>query len=342
MGSVTSHIQGFFYRTIALISKGIKPIFVFDGKPPELKINELQKRKSAKQNAEEKVANAKAKLKALEESDTEVPEGAVEEAISELDKQEKRTTRVTAEHNNDVQKLLGLMGLPIVIAPAEAEAQCAELVKSGKAFAAASEDMDLLTFGSPVMLRKLTLPDSVSASQPPLEIHLDKALGLLGLKMPEFIDLCILLGCDYAPSIKGIGPKKGFQLIKEHKTLESVVASLDKIKYVIPDELMENLNDIRAIFKAPEVTPGDQIELHWGKVNEEELMKYLVDEKGFNTERVQSSLKRFQQAQNVVSQKRMDSFFKPKAKADPEKEATIGFKRSLTTGKKPKGVKRRR
>ena len=81
-------------------------------------------------------------------------------------------------------------------------------------FAAGSEDMDTLTFGSPVILRHLTF--SEARKTPISEIHLDKALEGLDMNMSQFIDLCLLLGCDYLEPIKGVGPKSALKLMKEH------------------------------------------------------------------------------------------------------------------------------
>jgi flap endonuclease-1 len=71
------------------------------------------------------------------------------------------------------------MGIPYVEAPCEAEAQCAELAKGGKVYAAASEDMDTLTFKAPVLLRHLTF--SEARKLPIDEINLEKALEGMGL-----------------------------------------------------------------------------------------------------------------------------------------------------------------
>lgn len=149
------------------------------------------------------------------------------------------------------------MGVPYVDAPCEAEAQCAELCRGGKVFAAGSEDMDTLTFGSPVMLRHLTF--SEARKMPIVEIHLDKVLEGLGMDMDQFIDLCILLGCDYLDSLKGIGPHRAVQLIKEHKNLESVLKNLDTKKYPIPENW--NFEDARQLFKKPDVTPAADVEV---------------------------------------------------------------------------------
>merc|ERR1712012_1273705 len=139
-GETTSHLMGTFYRTIRMVENGIKPVYVFDGKPPTMKSGELEKRKKKREDAEAALAKAK-------------EEGNMEE----VDKQNRRLVKVGTNHVNDCKKLLELMGVPYVSAPCEAEAQCAELVKSGKVYAVGTEDMDALTFGSKVLLRHLTM-----------------------------------------------------------------------------------------------------------------------------------------------------------------------------------------
>jgi flap endonuclease-1 len=64
--------------------------------------------------------------------------------------------KVGKSHNDDCKELLRLMGVPVVNAPCEAEAQCAELARKNRVYATATEDMDALTFKTPKLLRKLT------------------------------------------------------------------------------------------------------------------------------------------------------------------------------------------
>ena len=132
-----------FYRTIRMMENGLKPAYVFDGKPPELKGEELVKRAERRAEAEKEME------KARETGD-----------IDRVSKLERRTVRVTAEQNEQCKSLLRAMGVPVVDAPAEAEAQCAELVRKGKVYASGTEDMDALTFGSNVLLRHLTFSEA--------------------------------------------------------------------------------------------------------------------------------------------------------------------------------------
>lgn len=110
-GSTTSHLMGMFYRTIRLVENGIKPVYVFDGKPPQMKSAELNKRQERRVEAE------KALAKATEEGDQ-----------TEIDKFNRRLVKVTKEHAQEAKELLTLMGVPYIEAPCEAEAQCAALV----------------------------------------------------------------------------------------------------------------------------------------------------------------------------------------------------------------------
>lgn len=302
-GETTSHLMGLFYRTLRIVDNGIKPLYVFDGAPPKLKSGELAKRFQRKSEAQESHEEAK-----------EI--GTAEE----VEKFSRRTVRVTREHNAEAQRLLKLMGIPYIIAPTEAEAQCAVLARAGKVYAAASEDMDTLTFNSPVLLRKLTF--SEQRKEPIQEIHLDKVLEGLEMDQRQFIDLCILLGCDYVDPIKGIGPKVALNLIREHKTLENVVEHIKKSgKFTLPDDWP--YQDARLLFLEPDVRRADdpECDFKWESPDIDGLVKFLVEEKGFNEDRVRSGATRLQKNLRSSQQSRLEGFFKVKEKTEEEKVA---------------------
>lgn len=170
-GETTSHLMGMFYRTLRIVDNGIKPVYVFDGAPPKLKSGELAKRFARKNEANEQHEEAK-------ETGT----------AEEVEKFSRRTVRVTREHNEECRRLLTLMGIPYIVAPTEAEAQCAVLARAGKVYAAASEDMDTLTFNSPILLRHLTF--SEQRKEPIQEIHLDKTLAGLDMDRNQ-VRVCV-------------------------------------------------------------------------------------------------------------------------------------------------------
>lgn len=288
-GETTSHLIGLFYRTIRMLEAGIKPVYVFDGKPPDLKSGELVKRKERREEAEKELAKAK------ESGDAQ-----------NVEKFERRLVRVTKQHNEECKTLLGLMGVPHVSAPGEAEAQCSELVKGGKVYAVGTEDMDALTFGGTVLLRHLTA--SEAKKLPVQEINLPRVLDGFDLNHEEFIDLCIMMGCDYCGSIKGIGMKKSIELIKKHKTIDKVLESIDQSKYPPPEDWL--FKEARVLFKKPDVTPADECELKWKDPNEDELVKYMCSDKGFSEERIRNGIKKIKKARQGSTQGRLDSFFK--------------------------------
>lgn len=303
-GETTSHLMGMFYRTLRMVDNGIKPLYVFDGKPPKLKSGELAKRVARKAEATEGLEEAK-------ETGT----------AEDMEKFSRRTVRATREHNEECQRLLKLMGIPYIIAPTEAEAQCAVLARAGKVYAAASEDMDTLCFDSPILLRHLTF--SEQRKEPIQEIHVDKVLEGLGMDRKQFVDLCILLGCDYLDPIKGIGPTTALKLIKEYGTLEKLVEHIEndpKKKYTIPDDWP--YADARELFFNPDVRPADDplCDFKWDSPDVEGLIKFLVTEKGFSEDRVKAGAARLTKNLKTNQQARLEGFFKPIPKTEEQKK----------------------
>jgi flap endonuclease-1 len=288
-----------------MVESGIKPVYVFDGAPPKLKSGELAKRFQRKQEATESLEEAK-------ETGT----------AEDVEKYSRRTVRVTREHNAECQELLKLMGVPYIIAPTEAEAQCAALARAGKVYAAASEDMDTLTFRTPVLLRHLTF--SEARKEPIQEINLAAVLEGLGMEYEQFVDLCILLGCDYLDPIPKVGPTTALKMIRDHGTLENVVAAIEadtKGKFVIPEDWP--YQDARELFYHPNVKDGEgpDCDFKWTAPDTEGLVKFLVAGKGFNEDRVRSGAKKLENQLKGAQQSRLEGFFKPLPKTDEQKAA---------------------
>ncbi|OAL25355.1 flap endonuclease 1 [Fonsecaea multimorphosa] len=304
-GETTSHLMGMFYRTLRMVDNGIKPLYVFDGAPPKLKSGELAKRFARKNEASDQHEEAK-------ETGT----------AEEVEKFSRRTVRVTREHNEECRRLLKLMGIPYIVAPTEAEAQCAVLARAGKVYAAASEDMDTLTFNSPILLRHLTF--SEQRKEPIQEIHLDKTLEGLGMDRTQFIDLCILLGCDYLDPVPKIGPNTALKLIREHGSLEGVVEFIEndpKKRYTIPEDWP--YKEARELFLHPDVRSADdpECDFKWDAPDVEGLVQFLVHEKGFNEDRVRSAAQKLQKNVKTAQQSRLEGFFKTVPKTEEEKKS---------------------
>ncbi|KAF6135143.1 hypothetical protein GIB67_035214 [Kingdonia uniflora] len=213
-GEVTSHLQGMFSRTIRLLESGLKPLYVFDGTPPDMKKQELAKRYTKRADATEDLAEA---IKTGDKED--------------IEKFSKRTVKVTKQHNEDCKKILRLMGVPVIEARLHwlLQKQKQSVQHFAKVYAVASEDMDSLTFGAPRFLRHLM--DPISRNIPVMEFEVAKILQELNLTMDQFIDLCILSGCDYCESIRGIGGQTALKLIRQHGSIESILENINKDRF---------------------------------------------------------------------------------------------------------------
>ncbi|MEM4497915.1 MAG: flap endonuclease-1, partial [Nitrososphaerota archaeon] len=195
-GRITSHLSGLFFRTINLLKLGIKPIFVYDGRPPELKKATVEERSERRQEAQRLYEQALA-------------EGRIEEA----QKYAKQAATLNEFIVESSKKLLSLMGIPVVQAPSEGEAQAAYIAMRGDAYASGSQDFDSLLFGSPRLVRNLSivgrrkLPGRKEYVEvEPELVHLDKLLQGLEITREQLIDVAILVGTDYCDGVKGVGP----------------------------------------------------------------------------------------------------------------------------------------
>ncbi len=289
-GRVTSHLSGLFFRSSALLEMGIRLAYVFDGEPPE------QKRKTIEERIEAKVQAHKEWQEALEK-------GEIKRAFS-------RATRAASLSEGMVDEskdLLDAMGIPWIQAPSEGEAQMSHMVKKGDVWAGASQDFDALLFGTPTLVRNLTLagkrrlPSGKKVDVTPELVTLSDVLGKLGITREQLIDMAILIGTDYNDGVKGIGPKKGLALIRESGSLRAVRDS-GKVKAPIPEEW----DEVREIFLSPEVT--DDYSIVWGKVDAEGVRKVMCDKHGFGVDRIDNALSKLSAKGHVRSQQSLDSW----------------------------------
>lgn len=271
-GNITSHLSGLIYRTANLMKLGIKPVYVFDGEPPQLKLKELRKRSEAKKNAHEEWEKAKAK-------------GRVEEAM----KYAKRTSRMTDQMIDDSKKLLDAMGVPYIQAPSEGEAQCALLCKRGDAWAVGSQDYDALLFGAPKLVKGLTMSGKIELAI----VELDNVLKELNVTREQLIDIAILVGTDFDEGVKGVGPKKALKAVQENK-LNELAIDFD-------------IDEVRKIFLNHPVT--EDYKIIWGKANEEALIELLSTQHNFSQERVKKAAAEIEEARKSMTQQTMSRWF---------------------------------
>lgn len=287
-GKVTSHLSGLLYRTASLVEAGIKPVFVFDGKPPEMKSQTLNKRKEVRESSREKWEYAK-------------KEGDLEAAY----KYAQASSRVDQGIIEDSKHLLGVMGIPWIQAPCEGEAQAAHMVLKKDADYVASQDYDSFLFGAPSVIRNLAvtgkrkLPGKNVYVDVELEmIELEETLEVLGINRDQLIDIAICVGTDYNKGLEKVGPKTALKLIKKYGNIHAVLRE--------KGVEIEALDSIKELFTHPDVT--DNYEIKWGKPDSERLIKFLCEENDFSADRVEKAAERLKAASGA-RQKTLDQWF---------------------------------
>ena len=196
-GKVTTHIYAILMKSVSLLKRGILPVYVFDGKAPNLKNTTLENRTKIKLVAKEKLE----KLEAIET--------LTEENKKDIGKLMQQTTTIGKKEIKECKEILDLLGVPYIDAPGEADAELAYLVKNNLVDYIVSEDMDLLTFGCTKLIRGLGNKKNM------VVIDLKTILTDINLTYKQFVDLCILLGSDYTNTLSGIGMTRAFDLIKK-------------------------------------------------------------------------------------------------------------------------------
>lgn len=294
-GHVTSHLIGLFNRTTSLMQEGLKLAFVFDGKPPEIKQKTWEKRKEVKEEAN-------LRLKEAEEAGN----------IEEMKKFASRTSILSKEMVSDAKEVIKALGLPIVQAPSEGEAQTAYMVKKSDAYASISQDYDNLIFGCPLLVRNLSIAGKRKKTGKlgyqvvkPEMISLPEVLQHLEINQEQLIVLAILVGTDYNPGgIKGIGPMKGLKLVKEYgNDFPGMFQKVEWEKHY-PDMGWKEVFDT---IKHIPVT--DDYQLEWKPVNEKKVRELLIERFEFSPERVESKLGPLKKMQGALEQKGLRNFF---------------------------------
>ncbi len=271
-GKVVSHIQGLYYKTNQLLTFGITPIYIFDGKPPQEKSDCIKERNKKASECKEKMEN------------TADPE--------EKKALEKGTIRIKKEYIDDLKHMFDLMGVSYIdLVEGEAEAYASELCRIGYVDAVMTEDMDTLSYGCPTLIttckdKSIKRPDIVTV------FNFEKILEDFKMNHDEFIDMCILCGCDYCPTIPKVGPVRALNYIQKYKSIENLINSDEKI--TIPEEFKNKYVASRGLFK---VFDGkidlENLPISESKYDPDGIYKYLVNSCNMNVKRVQNSLQKF-------------------------------------------------
>jgi flap endonuclease-1 len=285
-GRTTSHLSGILYRMTNLMEAGAKVVFVFDGEPPSFKRETLNQRAETRSKAEEMWERAK------------------EKGLDGF-KYAQAASRLGDEMVADSKRLLEAMGIPVVQAPSEGEAQAARMAINGDVDLVGSQDYDALLFGAPKVVRNMAITGkrklpgkNVYVEVQPEVISLEVELSRMGIERRQLVEIAIMCGTDYNEGLKRVGPKTALKLIKENGDLEGVLKARG--------EKIENAAEIRDLFLDPPVT--DDYEIEMKKPSAEKILRFLCDERDFSPGRVDKATKRLEEAMKV-GQSTLDKWF---------------------------------
>ena len=279
-GNITRHLSGLFYRNINLLNEGLKLVYVFDGKPPELKSGTKEKRLQVKETAKERYEQAKK-----------------QKDIIGMKRYSQQLASLTPKIAEESKELLEAMGIQIIQAPSEAEAQAAYMCNKGRVYAVASQDYDALLFKSRILIQNLTLSrrrKTVSGyvDITPEMIELEKVLNSLGINHDQLICLGILSGTDYNPGgIKGIGQKKALELVKQKKYPIKIFESFSDLNF-----------DWKQIFELFKKHNVKDVEIKMPKYDADKVKKILLNRE-FSEKRIDSGLEKLEKAFDNRKQK---------------------------------------
>jgi len=290
-GRITSHLSGLFYRTINLFEYNIKPVYVFDGAPPEFKSATVESRKRIREEAERKWKEH-------------AERGEMEEAFIHA----QAAVSLTDEMVKESKLLLKYMGIPVVDAKSEGEAQLAVMCQRGDIWGSASQDYDALLFGSPRLVRNLSISGrrklprkEVYIEIKPELIELDSLLKRHGITREQLIIIGMLIGTDYNPGVRRVGPKTALKLVTQHRTLE-------EIKKHVSWECDADLNEIYNFFLSPPVN-NDYV-LEWKPMQRDKIIEFMVEEHDFSKQRVESALDKVERTLEEAKQKTLSDWLK--------------------------------
>lgn len=293
---ITSHLSGVFYRNINLLSEGIKMVYVFDGEPPELKFKTHQNRESGRENAQGKYEQAKQ-----------------DEDIVAMRRYGSQLIRLNNEMIEESKELLMAMGIAVVQAPGEGEAEAAYLARyKEEVYASISQDYDSLLFGAPALIQNLTLARKRRTLSGWVEvklevIELERVLNLLEINLDQLICLGILVGTDYNPrGIPGIGQKKALDIVKRYKQPVLIFKSVEEQIKNLPKEDKFNWQEIFALFHKPNIKNA---EFKFEKIDEDKIKEILVERHDFSEDRVNKQLDKLRDITEKNKQKGLDKWF---------------------------------
>ncbi|PSQ38231.1 flap endonuclease-1 [Halobacteriales archaeon SW_5_70_135] len=246
-----------------LLEHELTPVFVFDGGTTGLKRDEIERRREKRETVEERLAAARDRGDEVEAA-----------------RLESRTQRLTPVIQETSRRLLDLLDVPVVEAPAEGEAQAAHMARQEAVDYVGTEDYDALLFGAPLTLRQLT------SSGDPERMSLAATLDAHDLTWEQLVDVAVLVGTDFNEGLDGVGPATAVDLVHEHGDLWGALEARG--------DHIEAADLVRELFLDPNVTDAEYDPDVRPDVDG--AREFVVEEWGVPVEEVEAGFERIETA----------------------------------------------
>ena len=222
---VAAVVDGILSRIRRLVTDlGVSLVCVFDGTAPECKQAVVGKSRAA--------ARARLEQRAAETADPVTRRRLIRQAA----KPSAALSRAVAEAIQETWRDRG-DAVTVMTAPHDAEAHCAALCRGGDnpCWGVVTEDTDCLAFGAPRQIRGCSGDTLCHPSIAGLTMYtLEDIHAAFGWSHATFVDFCVLSGCDFTPSIPGIGPAAAYRLLNKHGSIQHMLAQEPNIR--VPTE----------------------------------------------------------------------------------------------------------
>lgn len=258
-------LQCFVLQLTHLLKNNIVPIYVFDGKPTEEKRDLINKRKKhfeklkkdtedlvdSKVLLEEKINNLKQQKSEVEEENYKLMDNLelcflqLSDLEERICKKKKSCIRINWDDVEKFKTILTECGLFYYQCNGETDVYIKEFFNLNLIDYTITEDLDFLTHNCKNVLYGYNYRSSNLTLYNTQEI-----VNELDMNRESFIDMCILMGCDYTTTVKGIGQVTAHKLIKKYKTIEEIIKHnvkflfTEKFEYAKSRNMFTQKNDI--------------------------------------------------------------------------------------------------
>lgn len=262
-GEIVTHLEYIFDKILKLNKYNITSLWIFDGKQPEIKKDELKRRRREKARLQ----------KEYEES----PEFNPDKPIH------AKNFTINGTILSNLYRMLRLMGIQYVKAKGESDDLGSKLNKNKIVDGIITEDWDALPFGCDNLIKGFGSRDGLYS------VNKEKLLESLKLTEEELVDFCILLGTDYCPSIEGLSGLSAYHMYYEFKDIRKMIDHLhflnkinQKTKYVIPDNFIEKWTTAKEYYLNEIKEENLPNRIIWNKPQRNKLIEFLCNECGFD------------------------------------------------------------